>query len=76
MNDERFKNYLLDFGSIVMDKAINAKRSKLQNHDAYHVGYLMALHEIVSLMQSQAKQFAITYQEIGLEGLDPELDLL
>lgn len=76
MNESRFKNYLYDLGTIVAEKAIHAKRSALDNDDAYSVGYLMALHEMVSLMQSQAKQFDISLQEVGLEGLNPEIDLL
>ncbi len=36
----------------------------------------MGLHEAVSLMQQQAVAFDLRLDEIGLEGLDPERDLL
>ena len=55
---------------------MGAAITKSENPEAYNLGYLMAWHEIVSLMQSQATQFNIDLQSIGLEGIDPERDLL
>ena len=76
MSDDPVKNYLLDLGSIVKEKAMGAAITKSENPEAYNLGYLMAWHEIVSLMQSQATQFNIDLQSIGLEVIDPERDLL
>lgn len=76
MNEDRFRNYLLDLGSILRETAVAAKHKEQQNSDAYNIGYLMALLEVISVMQSQAVQFGIALDEIGLEGIDPETDLL
>jgi hypothetical protein len=76
MNEDRLRNYLLDLGSILREKAVAAKHEKQQNGEAYNIGYLMALHEVVSIMQSQADQFGIALDEIGLDGINPEVDLL
>ncbi len=76
MNDNRFANYLLDLGSLVKEKATEAQNRKKQNCEPYDIGYLMAWHEIVSLMQCQAALFGIELSQIGLEGVDPERDLL
>ena len=37
---------------------------------------LFAFHEVVSLMQQQAVAFGIPLEELGLDGIDPERDLL
>ena len=76
MNDDRFKNYLVDLGLIVKEKAMEAAATKKKSGEAYNLGYLMAWHEIVSLMQSQAAQFKIDLPLIGLEKINPERDLL
>jgi len=36
----------------------------------------MAYHEIISLMQEQAKIFGLNPKSIGLQNLDPEKDLV
>lgn len=48
MNNERAKNYLLDLGTFLREQALEAKESSQKSE--YHLGRLMAYHEIVSLM--------------------------
>ncbi|QDU62780.1 hypothetical protein Pan216_36500 [Planctomycetes bacterium Pan216] len=43
---------------------------------SHDISYLMAYHEIVSLMQSQAHAFGIPLEEIALGDIDPERELL
>ncbi|MES2790318.1 MAG: hypothetical protein V4719_11975 [Planctomycetota bacterium] len=76
MNNNRFTNYLLDLGLLVKEKARQSRAINSQNSDAYNAGYLMAWHEIVSLMQLQCEQFGIELSSVGLDGIDPERDLL
>lgn len=76
MNQDRFTNYLRDLCTLVVEKATEAKYIKTQDGDAYNVGYLMAWHEVVSLMQTQADKFDITLSIIGLDRITPERDLL
>lgn len=76
MGENRFENYLRDLGTLVREKAMNAQCVKSQKNDPYDIGYLMAWHEVVSLMQSQANQFDITLSQIGLDEIDPQKDLL
>ena len=76
MNDNRFRDYLLDLGSLVKEKATEAQNIKKRKCDPYDIGYLMAWHEIVALMQCQAALFGIELSQIGLEEVDPERDLL
>jgi len=73
-------NYILDLGVLIAEKASEAKklRDEAMNTDGYDFqqGYLMALHEVVSLMQQQADVFGIRRADIGLDNLEPERDLM
>jgi hypothetical protein len=42
----------------------------------YSLGYLMAYHEVISLLQQQAVAFGISLESLGLHDIDPENDLL
>ena len=74
------KNYLVDLATLLKELAKDAKADKDASRDgcdrAYHVGRLMAFHEVISLMQQQAGSFCIPLKDIGLEGIDPERDLV
>lgn len=76
MNHNHVENYLRDLCTLVIEKATEAKITKTQDDDAYNIGYLMAWHEIVSLMQSQAKLFDIPLSSLGLDAIEPVRDLL
>ena len=45
-------------------------------NNKYIIGYLMAYHEIIDLMKQQATNFDIKQNEIGLDGINPETDLI
>lgn len=68
--------YLKDLGQLIKEKALEAKANAKASDDSYDIGFLMAWHDIVSLMQSQAEVFGIPYEEIGLLNIDADTDLL
>jgi hypothetical protein len=74
--------YLKDLVFLVKEKAMQAKSDfdladeSNQEDYAYKTGYLMALHEVVSLMKDQADSFDINQNNLGLENINPESDLL
>ncbi|WP_293675168.1 hypothetical protein [Thiolapillus sp.] len=80
MVDEKFKNYIYDLGVLLKEKAREAKADKdasIGTGEAdYKIGYLMGLHEVVSLMKQQAEAFDIEQGDVGLGDLEPESDLL
>jgi len=80
MKNAKFKNYLLDLGELIKEKARAVKRIKDSvNKDddiGYATGYLMAFYEVVDLMKSQADVFEIPQQDMGLADIDPESELL
>ncbi len=76
MNDT-FKYYLYDLGFLVKNMAIEAKADKDRFlKDDYRLGYLMALHDVVSLMKEQAIAFEIDEDLLSLKGINPDSDLL
>lgn len=72
--------YLRDLGDLVKELARAAKAERdesLAGEDrAYAQGRLMALHEVVSLMQQQADAFGLSYEDLRLGDVDAERDLL
>lgn len=75
-----YKNYLRDLGHLLAEAAREAKRERDQLNDSsrreYAIGRLMGYHEIVSLMQEQAAAFGIPLSDVGLNGIEPEEDLI
>ena len=74
------ENYLRDLGALVKERALEAKRQKdtaagTERHD-YETGRLMALHEVVSLMQDQAQAFGLDLSALSLDDVAPERDLV
>lgn len=74
MSDEKYKNYLIDLGTITKEYAreaiaenVSAKGSEDEN---YKTGYMMGFHRLVTLMQQQAESFDIPLNEIGLADID------
>ena len=80
MENYKYKNYIYDLGVLIKEKALEAKQektdSKEKDNDKYIIGYLMAYHEIIDLMKQQATNFDIKQNEIGLDGINPEIDLI
>lgn len=69
-------NYLSDFGTLVAEMAIEAKRNLGKSSDQFSCGKLMAYYEVVSLMKQQADAFQLPIEDVGLAGIDPERDFL
>lgn len=76
MDGRTASSYIRDLGQLVGEKALEAKKNAQSSSDSYDIGFLMAFHDIVSLMQSQAIAFDIPFNEIGLSDIDPDTDLL
>ena len=80
MDYDQCTGYLRDLGTMIKERAIEARKAKESDgpssHDGFNLGRLMAFHEVVSLMQQQASAFGVSFEEIGLGDIDPERDLL
>lgn len=69
-------NYLRDLGTLIKEYALEAKEEKEKSGSAFDTGYVAGFHRVVSLMQQQAEAFGISLGDIGLEGIDPDRDLI
>lgn len=73
------ENYLRDLGQLLKERAREARSEKdeamgIDSYD-YALGRLMALHEVVSLMQQQAEAFGLDLAALALDDISPERDL-
>jgi hypothetical protein len=71
--------YLRDLGPLIKELALRARaeRDAATGDDRpFAEGRLLALHEVVSLMQQQADAFQLERASLGLDDVEPERDLI
>lgn len=79
MDDEKYKGYLQDSIAILKEWAIESKKKAdelNEDNDDFNQGHLMAYFSVFSLLKHQASSLDIDQKQIGLEDMDPEIDLL
>ena len=65
-----------DTMTLLIEKAREAKAEKDSSNSDYDIGRLMAFHDIISTIQQQASAFGVSLAEIGLDSVDPDVELL
>lgn len=70
MENDKFKNYLLDIGREIVDLARAVKDEATHSKADYDKGRLFSYYEILSRMQQEAKGFAIDSKDLGLENVE------
>jgi hypothetical protein len=71
--------YLRDLAGLLSTMARRAKEEvsvATETERDLALGRLMAMHDVISLMQQQAIAFGLAPEEIGLGDIVPERDLL
>jgi hypothetical protein len=79
MENEKYKNYLVDLISIIKKQAKQAKLEAdhpKEGYNSFNNGYLMAYHTVIEFMKNQTEIFNIDQNDIGLADIEPERDLL
>ena len=76
MHMEPARLMLSDVSRELLERAKNAKAEATQSVSDYDKGRHFALYEVISLLTQQADAFGIDRASIGLEGVDPDCDLL
>ncbi|MCB2218092.1 hypothetical protein [Desulfofustis glycolicus] len=71
-----YQDYLIDLSFLLKEMAIEAKKASDKEKTDFSVGYLSGFHRVISLMQQQAESFGIPLDILGLDGIDPNLDLV
>jgi hypothetical protein len=70
-------HYLRDLGSLIRELASKARDiAGADPHDDYAQGQVFAYYEIVTVLLNQAAAFGLSPADIGLDGFDPERELL
>lgn len=78
-DSDSLRSYIYDLGILLKEKAREAKIEKNNsslNDLNYQLGYLMAFHDVISLMKQEANAFDLNQDSIGLDDIDPESELL
>lgn len=78
-SENTYARYLLDLGRLLKEEAMQARQRAKGAPDedkVFQEGRLLAYHEIVSLMQQQAIAFGLPLHSVGLQGIDPDADLV
>lgn len=73
---ESAMHFLRDTVELLVSKAREAKSEKDVSQSDYDIGKLMAFHDVISTLQQQANAFGLSSEEIGLDKIDPDLELL
>lgn len=77
---DTLRNYVRDLGVLLRQRALDAKLDRDASVDCddedLKLGRLMAFYEVLSLMVEQAAAFGVDPEAIGLDGFDPEAELL
>ena len=71
-----YENYLRDLGLLIREMALESKQAMDEKKTDFSTGYMAGFHRVVSLMQQQADGFGIPLEKIGLDGIDPDEDLV
>lgn len=70
-------HYLADLGALLREEALKARDAAIRpGADEFARGRAFAYYEAISLLLDQAHNFGLTPEDVGLEGLNPELELL
>lgn len=72
MSNETYKNFLVDVIKEILEKKVTIS----EEHENFDKGYNYAIYEVVSLLVQQSEIFGIDKKEIGLDGINPEIDYL
>ena len=71
--------FLRDLGTLLKEKALSARQDAAQGRAEdrdYKLGFLMAYHEVISLLKQQAEAFGIDVRALCLDDIDSDRDLL
>lgn len=79
MTSNTAEELLRDLGALLKERALSAQQDAAQSSSedrGYKLGFLMAYHEVISLLKQQAEAFGIDVQKLCLDDIDPDRDLL
>jgi len=79
MTDQELTWYVEDTFRLLAEYARAAKKRHEKETDeidtAFKAGYLSAYHDVISLLQSQARVFDIPLEDLKLDDIDPDTEL-
>jgi hypothetical protein len=78
--DQKYAYCLAQVIEDCLERALEARARKRETADpdarAFEAGRLMAFNELISICQQECSGFLIDLGEVGLEGIEPDRDLV
>ncbi len=72
----RYANYLRDFGTVLKERGLEARKRRDTERTEFEEGRLIAYYEVLSTMLNQAEVFEVSAEDLNLQDFDPDRDLL
>jgi hypothetical protein len=70
------QNFLLDLGTLLRERAVDARdKARLGSND-FEDGVAHAYYEVMSLIESQTDAFNLPPEDAGIKGFDVDKELL
>ncbi|MHB1133250.1 MAG: hypothetical protein ACYC4L_12825 [Chloroflexota bacterium] len=76
----RYRDYLWDLGDVIKSRALEAKLARVGAKGSpeyeFQSGRLIAVNEVISIMQQQAAGLGIPLADLRLADIEPDRDLI
>jgi hypothetical protein len=73
---EIHQNFLLDLGTLLRERAVEARDLAKTSPNEFQEGVAHAYYEVMSLIESQAEAFGLPPVDVALGGFDVDDELL
>lgn len=74
--EARYAHYLRDLGTVLKERALEARKQRDSERTDFQRGRLLAYYEVLSTMRNQADAFDLSVEDLNLHDVDPDRDLL
>jgi len=78
-HSKTFQYYVSDLGKLLLESAREARAAREKATGPkreFESGRTMAYYEVISTMRGQAIAFGLPLKDVGLEGVDPDNELI
>ena len=72
----KYALYLRDLGTVLKERALEARQKRDTERTDFQSGRLMAYYEVLSTMRNQADVFDLSPEDLNLHDVDPDRDIL
>lgn len=75
-DDGKYALHFRDLGTVLKERALEARQQRDTERTDFQSGRLMAYHEVISTMRNQADVFDLSPEDLNLHDVDLDRDIL